>query len=101
MNRPFNRRILTAAALIAGAAMLEGCAYNPYTGTYDPCCAYPAYGYGYGYPAYNGYAYPAYAYGGGGYSSAVVVGGGGYYRGGWDAYHGTWDGGHGGSGGSH
>ena len=76
MTMWFNRRTLAATLLIVGAAMLQGCVYDPYTGAYVPCCAYPAYGY---YPAGGGYAYPAY----GGYGGAVVVGGGGYYRGGY------------------
>jgi hypothetical protein len=38
--------------LALAAAVLGGCAYDPYTGTYVPCCAY--YGYPYGY-----YRYPA------------------------------------------
>jgi hypothetical protein len=75
MSRWFNRRTLTAVLLIAGAAVLQGCVYDPNTGGYYPCCTYPAYGYGY--PAYG---YPAYGYYGGG---VVVGGGGGYYRGGY------------------
>ena len=64
MTSWFNRRTLTAILLIVGAGMLEGCVYDPYTGTYVPCCAYggyygsPAYGYPYGYGGY--YGYPAY-----------------------------------------
>ena len=64
MIRSFMRRALTTTALIAGAAMLQGCVYDPATGGYYPCCAYPAYGYGqpaYGSPGY-GYAQPAYSY---------------------------------------
>jgi hypothetical protein len=88
------RRALTVIALIAGAAMLQGCAYDPYTGTYNPCCAYPAYSYSY--PAYS---YPAYGYPA--YSGGVVVSGGygeGYSHG---AYWGGNYRGNGGGGGSH
>jgi hypothetical protein len=56
--------------LLAAAGMLSACAYDPYTGTYVPCCAYPYYGYygSYGYPAYyRYYRYPAPYYGGGYY----------------------------------
>ena len=42
-----NRRALAAILLIVAAGVLQGCVYNPYTGTYTPCCA--------GYPAYRGY----------------------------------------------
>ncbi len=60
MTRWFNRRTLTAALLAVGVGMLEGCVYDPYTGTYVACCAaYPAYG-GYSYPAYGGYGYSTY-----------------------------------------
>lgn len=70
-----NRRTLAAVLLICAAGVLEGCVYNPYTGTYTPCCAaYPAYG-GYGYPGYGGaYGYPA----NGGYYGAPQ---GGAYQG--------------------
>jgi hypothetical protein len=92
MSRSIIRRTLTATLLIAGAAMLQGCVYDPNTGGYYPCCASPAPAYGYGYPGY-GYGYPAYGYGGG-YGGAVVVGGGwggGYYHGG--GWGGGWGGG--------
>ena len=60
----FMRKTLAAAVvLIVAMATLQGCAYDPYTGTYVPCCAYPAYGY---YPPVFG---------------GVVVGGG--WHGGW------------------
>lgn len=49
--------------LVIAVGMLQGCAYDPYTGTYVPCCAYPAYA-----------PYPAYGY----YGPPVVVGGGWY-----------------------
>ena len=79
MISSFMRRSLTAIVLTAGATLLQGCVYNPYTGGYDTCCAYPAYGYG-----YTTYGYPAYSYG---YGGGVVVGGAG-------SSHGrTWDGG--------
>ena len=46
------RRIAALLALTAG--LLAGCAYDPYTGTYAPCCGY------YGYPYYGNpyYRYP-------------------------------------------
>lgn len=61
-----NRR-LTLAMAVALAALLQGCAYDPYTGMFVPlndggygaACHYGAYGYlGYGYPVPRGY--PAY-----------------------------------------
>jgi len=82
-----NRRALKTILVIATAGLLQGCVYDPYTGTYLPCCAaYPAYG-GYAYPAYGGYqgqaprspvyqgaaptapGYPGGGYPGGGYPS--------------------------------
>jgi hypothetical protein len=57
------KKIAATIALIAAVAALQGCAYDPYTGTYVPCCAYPA--------------YPAYGY----YGPPVV--GGVVIRGGW------------------
>jgi hypothetical protein len=66
MTRWCNRRTLTAILLIVGAGMLQGCVYNPYTGTYTPCCAYPGYYGGYPYAYGGGYSYPA----NGGYYSA-------------------------------
>ncbi|HUB44723.1 MAG TPA: hypothetical protein VMB73_07050 [Acetobacteraceae bacterium] len=62
------KTLAAAVALIGATAALQGCAYDPATGTYVPCCAYPAY------PAY-GYGYYPPVVGG------VVVGGG--WRGGW------------------
>ncbi len=58
-----------AVVLIVAVATLQGCAYDPYTGTYVPCCVFPAYS---GYPAY-GYYPPV--------VGGVVVGGG--WHGGW------------------
>jgi hypothetical protein len=53
----YNRRALKTILSLVAAGLLQGCVYNPYTGTYVPCCAaYPAYG-GYGYPAYGTYGY--------------------------------------------
>ena len=47
-------------ALAAAASLLGGCVYDPYTGTYYPCCGY----YGYSYYRYPYYRYPpAYPYG--------------------------------------
>jgi len=41
--------------LVAASALLAGCAYDPYTGLFYPCCAYPppAYGYPAASPAYG------------------------------------------------
>jgi hypothetical protein len=50
------QRIAWLLALTLAAALLSGCVYDPYTGTYRPCCGY--YGY-YGYPYYG---YPYYRY---------------------------------------
>ena len=63
------QRIVAATVLIAALVALQGCAYDPYTGTYVPCCAYPAYG-----------VYPPPVVGG------VVIDGG--WRGGW--WHRGW-----------
>jgi hypothetical protein len=51
----------------ATAFLLTGCVYNPYTGTWQPCCGYYGY-YGYPYYGYPYYQYPPY-YPGYGYSS--------------------------------
>ena len=65
-------RIRTILALAGVAALLGGCVYDPYTGTYVPCCNYYGYPYGYAYP--RPYYRPApYAYPQGGYPQ-----GGGY-----------------------
>jgi hypothetical protein len=50
------QRAAAILALAAAAALLSGCYYNPYTGTYAPCCGYYGYPYGYRYPG----PYPAY-----------------------------------------
>ena len=50
------RRIATLLALMATASLLAGCVYDPYTGTYAPCCNYYSYPY-YRYPYYP-YGYP-------------------------------------------
>ena len=71
------RVFLTTLLLSVGAGLLQGCAYDPYTGTYVPY-SYPAYGY-YPYPQYGYYAPPVYG--------SVVIGGGW----GWGGYRG-WDG---------
>ena len=34
------RRLAGLLALTLTAALLAGCAYDPYTGTYVPCCGY-------------------------------------------------------------
>lgn len=87
-------------ATLGSAALLAGCAVEPWPGGYYGY-AYP---YGYGYPYSYGYGYyPDYYYGPG-FGTIGVWGGGGYYRrgpyrpggrpGGW---HGGGHGGHGGS----
>jgi hypothetical protein len=45
------RRIFAAALLLA-TVVLGACVYNPYTGSYVPCCGYYGYPY-YGYPYYR------------------------------------------------
>jgi hypothetical protein len=60
------RRCGGLAVLLGLAAMLTGCVYDPYTGGYYPCCAYPYSPYaapyygarGYGYPPPSGYQPP-------------------------------------------
>ena len=49
------QRLATIVALAIGALGLAGCVYDPYTGTYYPCCNY------YGSPYYR-YPYPPYGY---------------------------------------
>jgi hypothetical protein len=39
-------------ALVLATGMLAGCTYDPYTGSYVPCCGYYSYPY-YGYPYYR------------------------------------------------
>jgi hypothetical protein len=53
-------RRFSMLALAGVALMLTGCVYNPYTGTYMPCCSYYGYPY-YRYPPpyYSPYGYPA------------------------------------------
>jgi hypothetical protein len=58
------QRLAALLALALTAALLAGCAYDPYTGTYVPCCGYygsPYYGYpNYRYPPPSGpYGYPS------------------------------------------
>jgi len=64
------QRIAGLLALTLTAVLLAGCAYDPYTGTYVPCCGY----YGYGNPYYRNpyyryqspyapYGYPSGPYG--------------------------------------
>jgi hypothetical protein len=62
------RRIAGLLVLTVTAVLLSGCVYDPYTGTYAPCCGYyGSYGY-YGYyrspyyrypPSYAPYGYPS------------------------------------------
>ena len=66
-------RLRTILALAGVATLLGGCVYDPYTGTYVPCCNYYGYPYGYGYP--RPYYRPApYAYPQGGYPQAPYGG---------------------------
>ena len=74
------RKAVGALVVLIGLAALQGCAYDPYTGTYAPCCAYSAYP---GYPAYPGYGYYAPPVTGG-----VVIDGG--WHGGWHGDHDGW-----------
>ncbi len=53
------QRIAWLLALTLTAALLAGCVYDPYTGTYRPCCGYYGY-YGYPYYRYPSYRYPPY-----------------------------------------
>jgi hypothetical protein len=53
------RRCGGLAVLLSLAAMLAGCVYDPYTGAYYPCCAYPYQTYSAPYYRYPGYGYPA------------------------------------------
>jgi hypothetical protein len=58
------RRIAETLALAASAALLGGCAYDPYTGLLVPCCGYFGYPSGFRSPApYAPYGYPAGPYG--------------------------------------
>ncbi len=50
------RRTAALSALTLGVSLLAGCVYDPYTGTWAPCCNY------YGYPYYR-YPPPYYPYG--------------------------------------
>lgn len=51
------RRVATTLLMAIATSMLAGCVYDPYTGTYVPCCR--NYGY-YGFPYYR-YPPPYYA----------------------------------------
>jgi len=44
-------------ALAATAGLVAGCAYDPYTGVWVPCCNYYGYRYAYGYPPPYNYPY--------------------------------------------
>jgi len=75
------RAIVVTTLLSIAAVSLQGCAYDPYTGSYVPYAA-PAYGYYPAYPYY--YAPPVYG--------SVVIGsdwGWGGYRG-WHGHYGGW-----------
>ncbi len=52
------QRIIAVFALAIAGTLLAGCVYNPYTGTYAPCCGYYGNPY-YRYPGtYSPYGYP-------------------------------------------
>lgn len=53
------RQCGSLAVLLGLAAMLAGCVYDPYTGGYYPCCAYPYQPYSTPYYRSPGYGYPA------------------------------------------
>jgi len=53
------RRCGGLAVLLAMAATLAGCVYDPYTGAYYPCCAYPYQPYPGPYYRAPGYGYQA------------------------------------------
>jgi|SRR6478672_13129994 hypothetical protein len=55
------RRITALLALTLAASALAGCVYDPYSGTWVPCCNYYGYPY-YGSPYYR-YPPPYYPYG--------------------------------------
>ena len=71
-------RLRTILALAGAAAVLGGCVYDPYTGTYVPCCNYYGYpygnGYGYGYPRSYYYRPAPYGYPQGGYQQGPYNG---------------------------
>ncbi len=48
------RQIAAIFALALCVSLLTGCVYDPYTGSWQPCCSY----YGYPYPYPYGYRYP-------------------------------------------
>lgn len=75
------RAILVTTVLALGAISLQGCAYDPYTGAYEPV-AYPAYGY-YGY--YDYYPYGTWGYYPPVYGSVVI--GGTWWGGNYHHYH--------------
>src|SRR5215472_12702645 len=50
-------RRMTALLALAAVSLLPGCVYDPYTGTYLPCCSYYGYPYGYRYPPPYYYPY--------------------------------------------
>jgi hypothetical protein len=52
--------MIRRAPILLGLLLLGGCVYDPYTGTYYPCCTYPA---PYGYAPYYPYPYPPPQYG--------------------------------------
>jgi len=65
------RCIATLLALMVTASLLAGCVYDPYTGTYVPCCNY------YGYPYYR-YPYYPYSYPPGPYTAPLPAQPGAY-----------------------
>lgn len=61
VNTRLLRRSLSLILLLVGAGTIAGCVYDPYTGTYVPCCTYyRPWGYPYPPPPPPPYGYPAY-----------------------------------------
>ncbi|HVC61556.1 MAG TPA: hypothetical protein VND19_14485 [Acetobacteraceae bacterium] len=57
--RHMMRRCGGLAVLLGLSAALAGCVYDPYTGGYYPCCAYPYHPYAVPYDRYPACGYPA------------------------------------------
>jgi hypothetical protein len=72
------RGLAVPRVLVLIAPLLGGCVYDPYSGTYVPCCSYYGYPY-YRYPYYPSYRYPPPYYPPyGGYSAPQAQPGGPY-----------------------
>jgi len=59
VNTRLLRRSFSVILLLVGAGIIEGCVYDPYTGTYVPCCTYYR-PWGYPPPPPPAYGYPGY-----------------------------------------